>query len=207
MTGVIEIFEKGGPVMWPILACSVISLTITIERLIFWWREEQRHSEKLVERIFTLCERREYEKATQDAGAKPCGVVRMLVAGLIHREHGLMEAMEVSAGDEVERMKRGLQVLDTIVTMAPMLGILGTVTGIIKSFNLLGTVGVTDPRAATSGLAEALITTAAGLIVALLTLVPLNYFASRVTASAKHIEQVAAQFGVAYRKSRVEKEE
>jgi biopolymer transport protein ExbB len=121
---------------------------------------------------------------------------------MVHREHGLMEAMEVAAGDEIERMKRGLPILDTIITMAPMLGILGTVTGIIKSFNLLGTVGVADPRAATSGLAEALITTAAGLIVALATLVPFNYFVSRVTSSAKHLEQVAAQFGVAYRKSR-----
>jgi biopolymer transport protein ExbB len=109
----------------------------------------------------------------------------------------------VQANQEVERMKKGLGFLDTIVTMAPLLGILGTVLGIIQSFDLLGSTGIQDPKAVTSGIAQALITTAAGLTVALLTLVPFNYFVSRVEASARRIAKIGTQFEVACRRGRV----
>jgi biopolymer transport protein ExbB len=201
MTFVEELFVKGGPVMWPLLACSLISATLTIERAMFWWRESRREDEERVERMFQLAERRNYDAAAGLGREEADSVARVLASGLAHREHGLVEAMEVAADREVTRMKRGLAVLDTIITLAPMLGILGTVTGIIRSFNLLGSSGIEDPRAATSGLAEALITTAAGLVVALVTLVPFNYFVARVQAAARRLQQVATQFQVTYTKS------
>ena len=97
-------------------------------------------------------------------------------------------------------MKSAMAILDTIITMAPLLGILGTVTGIIQSFDLLGQLQVEDPRGVADGIAEALITTAAGLVIALGTLLPFNYFISRIQRETRRLEQVATQFEVVYRK-------
>ena len=202
MSGVESFFTRGGPVMWPLLFCSLVAATIAIERCLFWWRERRRRNAELVEHIFRSVEQADYEQAAALGGVKPDAVVRVLRAGLAHREHGLRESMEVAAGDEIARMKQGLPILDTIVTLAPLLGILGTVTGIIRSFDLLGASQMGDPRAVSSGIAEALITTAAGLIVALPTLLAYNYFVARAQAAAKQIEQVATQFEVAYRRGR-----
>jgi biopolymer transport protein ExbB len=196
-----SLMQRGGPVMWPLLLCSIVSLAITVERLIFWWRERSKENPALVAQIFKLAEQREYDKAAQLVPPSSNACAKVLAEGLIHREHGLSAAMQVEAGKEVERMKQGLAVLDTIVTMAPLLGILGTVTGIINSFNLLGQSGAEDPKAVAGGIAEALITTAAGLVVALLTLVPYNYFVVRTQQAAKRVEHLATQFEVAYRRS------
>ena len=97
-------------------------------------------------------------------------------------------------------MKHGLNVLDTIITMAPLLGILGTVLGIIQSFDLLGQSGIQDPKAVTGGIAQALITTAAGLSVALVTLVPFNILVSRVQRATRLLENVTTQLEIAHRK-------
>ncbi len=188
--------------MWPLLLCSLVAATIAIERLLFWWREKRRESRPLIDRLFLHTEQAEYEKALALNEQQPDAVARVLLTGLSHREHGLRESMEVAAADEIARMKQGLAILDTIVTMAPLLGILGTVTGIIRSFDLLGSSQMGDPRAISTGIAEALITTAAGLTVALPTLVAFNYLVSRVQAATKRIEQVATQFEVAYRRGR-----
>jgi biopolymer transport protein ExbB len=130
----------------------------------------------------------------------PDAVSRVLLAGIAERDHGLKESMEVAAADEIARMKRGLPVLDTIITMAPLLGILGTVIGIIGSFDLLGRSGIQDPKAVTGGIAQALITTATGLAVALVTLVPFNYFVARVQQATKILEKTATCFEIACRK-------
>lgn len=201
MTFIEDLFAKGGPIMWPLLLCSLASLTITIERLIFWWREERRRNDGLIERIFSFTERGDYESAIAAGNDSLDISCRVLLSGLINRNHGLTEAMQVEAGNEVARMKQGLAILDTIITMAPLLGILGTVLGIIDSFNLLGTSGVEDPKAATSGIAEALITTAAGLIIAIPTLIPFNYFVARVQREARKLGQFVTYLEVAYKRS------
>ncbi len=200
-----DIFDKGGPVMWPLLACSLISLTVALERLIFWWREERRKYQNLIDQIFSLTDRGMYDEAIalRTTGLGACASI--LVSGLVHRNHGLSESMQVEADDQVQKMKKGLAVLDTIITMAPLLGILGTVLGIIVSFNLLGASGIEDPKAVTGGIAQALITTATGLTIALVTLIPFNYFITRVQKEAKKLEQVATQFEVAYKKSQTGK--
>ena len=127
-------------------------------------------------------------------------ISRIVLSGLSHHRQGLRESIEIAAEDEMERMKQGLNILDTIITMAPLLGILGTVLGIIQSFDLLGNSGIEDPKAVTGGIAQALITTAAGLTVALVTLVPFNYFMSKVNRAAKDINKIAARFEAACRK-------
>jgi biopolymer transport protein ExbB len=202
MSTAANFFVRGGPVMWPLLGCSLMAATIAVERCLFWWRERRRGDQSLIDRIFQLTEHGEYDQAAQLETARPGAVARILLTGLKHREHGLRESMEVAAVDEVARMKQGLPILDTVITMAPLLGILGTVTGIIRSFDLLGSSQMGDPRAVSSGIAEALITTAAGLMVALPTLLAFNYFVARVQNATKTIEQTATQFEVAYRRGR-----
>jgi biopolymer transport protein ExbB len=196
----LEIMERGGIVMWPLLACSLVAVTAVIERLIFWLRETMTRDAKLLERLIELTQKGDFEQAALASKAARCAPTRMLRAGLEHRDHGLSEAMEVAASEEIARMKSAMAILDTIITMAPLLGILGTVTGIIQSFDLLGQLQVEDPRGVADGIAEALITTAAGLVIALGTLLPFNYFISRIQRETRRLEQVATQFEVVYRK-------
>ena len=193
--------------MWPLLVCSVLSLTVSIERLIFWWREKRKQDPERLESMLGRIESGHFERnsfgarSDTDVPLKSLDyVARILVAGLAHRRQGLHESIEIAAEEEMSRMKQGLNVLDTIITMAPLLGILGTVLGIISSFDLLGNSGIEDPKAVTGGIAQALITTAAGLTVALVTLVPFNYFVAKVNGAAKKINMIAARFEAAYRK-------
>jgi biopolymer transport protein ExbB len=183
--------------MWPLLACSLLSLTIIIERAVFWTR--QRRQPTLLDEVFRLTEAGGFEEALARARSSRDVAVRMMAAGLASRRHGLTEGMEVAASEEVDRQKRGLGILDTIITLSPLLGIFGTVTGIIQAFDFLSLKGVPDPQAVTSGIAEALITTAAGLTVALITLIPYNAFVHRVERSAKILGQIGTQFEMAYK--------
>ena len=93
-------------------------------------------------------------------------------------------------------MKRGLNVLDTIITLSPLLGILGTVSGIIGSFELLGDMGIQDPKAVTGGIAQALITTAAGLSVAIVTLIPYNLFRQAKSKTSQSVNKICTHFCV-----------
>ncbi|MEA3222516.1 MAG: MotA/TolQ/ExbB proton channel family protein [Thermodesulfobacteriota bacterium] len=197
---VYDLFVKGGPIMWPLLVCSLVSVTVIIERAIFWWRQDKRRTSMLVEEILRHTEEGNFEGATSIGSGISDVVVRVLTSALVHKDDGPLENMQIAAQDEIEEMKRGMGVLDTIITMAPLLGILGTVIGIIESFNLLGLAGIEEPRAVVGGVAQALITTAAGLSVALITLIPFNYLITKVDKAAKHLEKITARFEVAYKK-------
>ena len=202
MESLTNLFVRGGFVMWPLLACSLLSATVTLERVLFWWRERARRGRGLVAEIFSLAEAGSFEAALALEGEEPGAAARMLLEGLENREHGLREGMESSAADQVERMRRGLGVLDTIITVAPLLGIMGTVIGIILAFDFLGSRGIADPKAVTSRIAQALITTAAGLAVALVTLVPYNVLVHKVEVSARALARVGTRFEVACKKGR-----
>ena len=120
----------------------------------------------------------------------------ILVCGLVHKEFSLSKAMEMAALEEIKRMNKHLPILDTMITAAPLLGILGTVLGIIHSFDMLGSVGIQDPQAVTSGIAQALLTTAAGLFVAIFTLFPYNYFNAKVEKARIRIEKYATSLEI-----------
>ena len=194
------VFVKGGPLMWPLLACSVLSLAVTLERLSFWWRVRRERAPGLVETMVRQTEAGDFVAARAAAEGARDVAARVLGAGLAENEHGLGEAMQVAAEDQIARMKQRLGVLDTIITLAPLLGILGTVLGIIESFDLLGAQGIEDPKAVTGGIAQALITTAAGLSIAIVTLLPFNYFTSRVEQATKELEKATTRFELAHRK-------
>src|SRR3989338_4500378 len=108
--------------------------------------------------------------------------------------------LEMAADDEIDRMKRGMAILDTIITFAPLLGILGTVTGIIASFDFLGQAGIEDPKAVTGGIAQALITTATGLTIALATIIPYNYFVVKLEKAARNIEKCTTSFEIFHKR-------
>jgi len=196
-----SMFLAGGPLMWPILLCSLLSLTVVIERIAFWHRLRRAADPALRERLLAAAASGAFDEAAAAARGSRDPAVRVYAAGLAHRACGLSESMQTAADGEIARTRRGLAVLDTSVTLAPLLGILGTVSGIITSFDLIGG-GVDDPKAVTGGIAVALITTAAGLTVAILALIPFNFFISRVESFARDLAGRVTQFEIACRRGR-----
>jgi biopolymer transport protein ExbB len=188
----IEAFQRGGPVMWPLLLTSLVGLTFIVERVIFWVRVAGGRDRALALRFLELAERAGYAEAARAAHGSRDYVVGMLHSGLVHRNYSASGALQAAAADAYRRMRRFLSVLDTVVTVAPLLGILGTVTGIIGCFNLLGEAGTASPAAATKGLAEALITTVAGLVIAIPALVAYNFFSRRAERAAAEMETAAS---------------
>lgn len=188
--------------MYPLLLCSLIAFTFVIERIIFWVREEKRRNQNLVDEVLNLAEKGDYQKAVEIASG--CGdyVAKVLFSGLVHRDFSLTSAMEMAAAEEAKRMKRYLSILDTMVTLSPLLGILGTVTGIIHSFEILGSTGIEHPQAVTAGIAEALITTAAGLIIAIPTLFSYNYFLSKTDDAILNMEKYGTDLEIVFEKNR-----
>lgn len=172
---VVEFFEKGGPIMWPILICAIVSVAVVGERVFWWWREGLRRSGDLREKVLAAVEVTDFNAAIAMAKDAKDPVVRMIYHGLNHYHSSLEGALEVAAGFELQRAGRFLTVMDTMVTLAPLLGLLGTVTGLMRAFLSLGTAEVSVP-AITGGIGEALIATACGLGIAILALVPFNYF-------------------------------
>ena len=184
--------------MYPLLACSLVSLTVILERSLFWIRQKRRAEDSLVNDLLELARLKKYEEIRTRTQHASDYVVKVLVCGLVHREYSLSKAMEMAALEEIKWMKRYLPVLDTMITAAPLLGILGTVIGIIHSFDMLGKAGIQDPQAVTSGIAQALITTAAGLLIAIFTLFPYNYFVSKVEKAAVRIEKYATSLEIVH---------
>jgi biopolymer transport protein ExbB len=120
-------------------------------------------------------------------------VARTLTYALLHRDTSVSQAILRQAALELKRFSRGLPVLDTVITLAPLLGLLGTVTGMITSFNLLGGSELSAPTAITGGIAQALIATAFGLGIAIAALVPFNYLNARQEEARHEIEDATAQ--------------
>lgn len=196
----IDIITKGGPIMYPLLACSILAMTVIIERIVFWIREDMHRNQPLVDEILELCRTADWESVRVKAAGSKDYIIGILVSGILHREFSMTKAMETSSSDEIKRMRRYLSVLDTMITVAPLLGIFGTVIGIISSFEILGVSGIERPQAVTAGIAQALITTAAGLGIAILSVFPYNYFNSRVENAVLAIEKYSTSLEIVYEK-------
>ena len=196
----LELFIEGGIVMYPLLACSVCVLTIIIERTIFWVILNRRHNRQLLQEVLESCQQGNWEQVRKQTIGSKDYTIRILVSGIVHRKFSMTKAMEVAAIHEIERMRRGMGVLDTMITVAPLLGILGTVVGIIASFDMLATNGIADPQAVTGGIAQALITTAAGLSIAISAVIPFNYFNVKVEQAVQSMEQYATSLEIVYEK-------
>ncbi len=196
----IELFQNGGPVMYPLLLCSVLSLTVIIERTIFWVGVKIRYNQKLLDDVLELCRMGNWGEIRKITTHSKNYVTRVLISGILHREYSMIKAMESAAAEEIRKMSRFMGVLDTMITVAPLLGIFGTVIGLIDSFDMLGSTGIEHPQAVTGGIAQALITTASGLGIAIVTVFPYNYFNSRIERAAQIIEKYATSCEIVYEK-------
>ncbi|WCJ58167.1 MotA/TolQ/ExbB proton channel family protein [Fontisphaera persica] len=187
----IELFLKGGPLMWPLLLASTVALATTFERLWFLWQERRRRQPEVVQMIWRLVEHGEADQAVQAADGTTDFVARTLASAIRHRGEFFTSALLRAAQFELRRYSRGLVVLDTLITLAPLLGLLGTVTGMIQAFNLVGGKEIEAPAAITGGIAEALIATAFGLAIAILALIPYNYLNARLEEARHELEDAA----------------
>ncbi|MBU0545154.1 MAG: MotA/TolQ/ExbB proton channel family protein [Proteobacteria bacterium] len=195
-----DLFLKGGPVMYPLLACSIIAMTVVIERAIFWIQSDRFRNQALVDEVLELCRVGNWDTVRVKVAGSKDYLIRILVGGIVHREFSMTKAMESAASDEIRNMRRYMGILDTMITVAPLMGFLGTVTGIILSFESLGKNVIEHPEMVAVGIAQALITTAAGLIIAILTVFPYNYFNSRIEDAALSIDKYATSLEIVYKK-------
>jgi biopolymer transport protein ExbB len=182
-------------------------MTVVIERAIFWIKEARIRDTKLMHQVFHLVEHGLYEEAKARGEKSGDFLIRIFLSSIPHHHLSLEGALEMSALKEINRMKLYLAVLDTIITVSPLLGILGTVTGIFSSFNILGQSAVLSPDTVARGIAEAIITTIAGLGISIPTLIAYNYFCFRVEKAAIQIEEALTNFKIIYQKGRTRKNE
>jgi biopolymer transport protein ExbB len=196
----LDLFISGGPVMYPLLACSIIVMTVIIERIIFWIGMDNNRNKLLVDEVLDLCRTGNWENIRVKTKGSKDYIIRILVSGILHRDFSMAKAMESAAAEEIKKMQKHMAVIDTMITVAPLLGIFGTVIGIILSFEMLGAAGIEHPQAVTAGIAQALITTAAGLGIAILSVFPFNYFNSRIEKAALDIEKYATSLEIVYEK-------
>jgi biopolymer transport protein ExbB len=191
----IDKFRKGGPIMWPILIVSIIGVTVVIERIFWWTGRWFRRDPKRIEKVFTAIENGDTTEASRLSRGSRDPVLRMMWNGLNHQHTSLQGALQVAAGIEIKRAGRFLVVMDTLVTLAPLLGLLGTITGLIRSFSFLGNEELAV-QAVTGGIAEALIATACGLGIAIFALIPFNFFTSRVSNLEFELQTAATNLEV-----------
>jgi len=179
----VDFILKGGPVMIPLLLCSVLAVAIGLER-IWYYSKTRSDTEDLMEEVRASLDEGRPLEAIHFLKKQRGPVASVLAAGLAFSDRSPSEIREriAQVGQEEEaKLERRLPALDTIVSVSPLLGILGTVTGIINSFQVLsGLEGVTSPQALSAGIAEALITTATGLIIAIPSLALYNWLSSIV---------------------------
>ncbi|WP_447968879.1 MotA/TolQ/ExbB proton channel family protein [Nitrospira sp. M1] len=183
-----QILIAGGWMMVPIVLCSVLGIAIILERC-FYFRHLGYEAE--AQKIITLTEQGKLTDALAVAEQRQKPLLRVLAAGIMKRGELPEKAMEAASLAELTRLKRGLSALDTIITLGPLLGLLGTIVGMIDSFGIMAESGLGQPHAVTGGVAEALVCTAAGIFVAVTTLIPYNYFLARVEQATERMEQYA----------------
>ncbi len=191
-----ELLQAGGLLIWPILLCSILALAIIIERM-FALKRRNVSPPGLTDSVGKLLMRgRISPRAIAEIeGNSPLG--RVLAAGLkISHQHRVVikETVEEAGRHEVHELEKHLQTLGTIAAITPLLGLLGTVIGMIKVFSAITIFGVGDPQALAEGISEALVTTAAGLSVGIPSLMFHRYFRGKINELAVDMEQQAVKF-------------
>jgi biopolymer transport protein ExbB len=179
----ISFLLKGGPLMWPLFACAVISVAVILERFILLTKASAGGID-LGERALATARLGKEREALQLVSGSENPAARLVATALENRHlsRAKLEAtLELQALAEIPKLSQRLNILDTIITVSPLLGLLGTVTGMIAAFHVVGDPNnLNSPAAITGGVAEALIATATGLTIAIVTLVAYNLLGERV---------------------------
>lgn len=187
-----ELFVHGGWIMWPILLTSFVATTAVVERCMFLVRENTRRQPERVEQILEKVEAGDIDAAVGLGEKSTDYVARVLVYALTHREHSLTNAFTRAANQELNRYQRGIAVLDTCITLAPLLGLLGTVLGMMNTFGALGDGDISaNAGKITHGVGEALIAVAGGLVISITGLIPFNLLNVKVEEARHNITDAA----------------
>jgi biopolymer transport protein ExbB len=187
---VMDLFHKGGPIMWPIAAVTLFAAAIIAERSWWWLQLARQRKPRQLAAVLSALEAGDVQQAQQLSSEAGDPVLRVIHAGITHRNASLQGALQAAAGIELKQAGRFLTAMDTIITLAPLLGLLGTVTGIMGSFQSVGGSELAVEKV-TGGIGEALIATAFGLGIAIFTLIPYNWFNAKVAALQHDIETAA----------------
>jgi biopolymer transport protein ExbB len=187
---VVQFFLKGGPVMWPMLICAFVVVAVVGERSFWWWRESKKRDPKKLEQILAALENSDVPTAAKIAEGSEDPIIHMIYRGLSHAHTSLVGALQLAAGIELQRAGRFQTVMDTLVTLAPLLGLLGTVTGLMRAFLSVGGAEL-SVTAVTGGIGEALIATACGLGIAIVALIPFNFFNGKIARLQFELETAA----------------
>lgn len=194
---IVKYFEAGGPIMWPILITAIVAVAVVGERTFWWLRESGRRDPATLEKLFASIENGDFRQAAELSRGSKDPVIRMIYHGMNHFHSSLQGALQVAAGVELQKAGRFLTVMDTLVTLAPLLGLLGTVAGIFRTFLSLGDATVEGATGQiTGGIGEALIATMCGLAIAILALIPFNYFTRKHTQLQFELESAATNVEV-----------
>jgi biopolymer transport protein ExbB len=198
----VDTFLHGGILMWPLFGLSLITLAVIVER-VFWWTAARRgrNSARLNQVYKAIAHGRSEEVANLTADSTDARI-RVIAYGLEHSDTDVEIAMQVQADEETKAAHRFVDVLDTAITLAPLLGLLGTVTGIMRSFHFVGGDQELAASKVSGGIGEALIATAFGLGIAITTLIPFNAFGSRVEALRLELSTVVRNVRLLNEKAR-----
>jgi len=182
--------------MWPIIVCSIAAVGILLERL--WTLQRKRVlPEDLIKKVSDLAEKNQVTPKVIEALEKNSPLGRVLAAALANRDRGreiMMERVQDTGRHVVHELERFLNSLGTIASISPLLGLLGTVTGIIRAFNAVMLGGMGDPRMLAGGISEALVTTAGGLAVAIPSFIAYRYLRGKVERIVIEMEKIAVAF-------------
>jgi biopolymer transport protein ExbB len=191
-----ELVQAGGYFMWPIILCSVAAVGILLERL--WTLQRKRVlPEELIKKVSQLAEAGQVNAKVIEALEKNSPLGRVMAAALANRDRGreiMMERVQDTGRHVVHELERFLNTLGTIASISPLLGLLGTVTGIIRAFNAVMLGGMGDPRMLAGGISEALVSTAGGLAVAIPSFIAYRYLRGKVERIVIDMEKIAVTF-------------
>jgi biopolymer transport protein ExbB len=197
-----DLFMAGKEIMWPILLLSFVAITVVVERVLFIVRENGTREPDVVEKMLEAVERRDVEGALAVGRKSKDFIARILVYSLSNREYSLSNAFVRASGQELARYQQGMATLDTCITAAPLLGLLGTVTGMMRTFGALGGGDIGGAMGAiTGGVAEALIATMCGLAIAITGLFPYNYMNARTEQAKQDVADASHALEILLKKS------
>jgi biopolymer transport protein ExbB len=190
-----EFILRGGFMMYPLLLSALVALTVILERT-YTLTKKYATSRSLISDVTTAVRAGDLEKARKFCEANHSPVADLLAVGVMHVNNTL-EEMELSMKNQAEKwiphLEKRISIIDTVITAAPLMGLLGTITGMMASFRVLSEKGVNEPNAITGGVAEALIATATGLVIALLCLVSYNFLTEKVKNYIYELEGAGSQ--------------
>jgi biopolymer transport protein ExbB len=200
---IVDLFQKGGPAMWPLLGLSILAIGTIFERLWFWsssLKNERKTADQILE-----ASRRDWDEAThlaRQVSSRPIGRFLHTPLRLASKEPEVFRlALEASADEELNAMRQGDKLLEAVIALAPLLGLLGTVLGLISSLKdiRLGDIGTSATGTVTVGISEALITTAFGLVIAIASLAFYRLFQGLVTNQARIFRRTGNELELNYR--------